>query len=416
MSGSNPFRVRNLGNPTDSTVLPSKSSIVPVLPSQPLSAPPLTPSGYPGKSSISLERALNDSSSSDEEANPFNPDLSATDSEDQITKSESSASRENDRPRPSFGSAPHRAPSTDGSSISTDHNLRSATGGLESPEHITRATSQPSSEFDVTISLGRAKDKKPPPPPKSHHGRRIGSTATAEPPQAARSRSNNRLSIHSSPGNVTPGALHPSSVSLPAAADYFLAPTEDQRATGSTDSLQRSQSQHKRPPTPPLSRRHSQMRRSKSTQSKPSSRLSMSYDSESNDSSRPPSPGPSSRTLERKRISMPPPASGDFHGMSPLGDVSLNLSPTTDSRPSSLKAGRRVSSYGSVPASSGPPPPPPPRRTRDSIARSSDLMGSKENQTPSPQPSNALDILADLTRLQKEVDDLRGHYENRKIG
>lgn len=29
-------------------------------------------------------------------------------------------------------------------------------------------------------------------------------------------------------------------------------------------------------------------------------------------------------------------------------------------------------------------------------------------------PSNALDILADLTKLQKEVDDLRGHYENRK--
>lgn len=37
-----------------------------------------------------------------------------------------------------------------------------------------------------------------------------------------------------------------------------------------------------------------------------------------------------------------------------------------------------------------------------------------ENQPPQPQPSNALDILADLTKLQKEVDDLRGHYENRK--
>lgn len=33
---------------------------------------------------------------------------------------------------------------------------------------------------------------------------------------------------------------------------------------------------------------------------------------------------------------------------------------------------------------------------------------------PVPLPSNANDILADLSRLQKEVDDLRGSYENRK--
>ena len=113
---------------------------------------------------------------------------------------------------------------------------------------------------------------------------------------------------------------------------------------------------------------------------------------------------------------MPPPSSGDFQATAPLGDISLNLSPPTNSRPSSVKAGRRVSSYGSVPGgSTGPPPPPPPRRTRDSIARSSDVMGLKENKTPTPQPSNALDILADLTKLQKEVDDLRGHYENRKV-
>jgi hypothetical protein len=29
--------------------------------------------------------------------------------------------------------------------------------------------------------------------------------------------------------------------------------------------------------------------------------------------------------------------------------------------------------------------------------------------------SNAKDILADLSRLQQEVDSLRGHYENRKV-
>lgn len=359
---------------------------------------------------------MDDSSSSNEETNPFNPVSFTSDSEEDIDGLKSSAPRENDRPQASFGSAPPRAPSTDGSSIAVDHNLQSATGIIDSSRHNIRATSHSSLELETNASPSRPKDKKPPPPPKSHHGRRIGSTTTAESSQTARSRSSNRFSFHEIPGNVTPGASHPSSVSPPSAVDYFSAPTQDQRATGSMDSLQRSQSQHKRPPTPPLSRRHSQMRRSKSTQSKPSSRLSMSYDSESNDSSLPPSPGPSSQALERKRISMPPPSSGDSQATVPLGDVSLNLSPPTTSRPPSLKAGRRASSYGNMPAGSTRPPPPPPRRTRDSIARSSDLTGSKENQTPPPQPSNALDILADLTRLQKEVDDLRGHYENRKVG
>lgn len=396
------------GNPADP--LPTNpGTFVPVLPSKPLSTPPIALNDHPGKSSIPLEREVDDSSSSDEETNPFNLVVSATDSEEEINRYKSPAPHEDDRPE-SLGSAPHQAPSADGSPISPDHNMRSATAVDSS--YAARPAARLSLELDASSPLGRAKDKKPPPPPRSHHGRRIGSTATAESSQTARSRSTNRLSIHGSSGNVTPGASHPSSVSLSAATDYFLVPG----ATGSTDSLQRSQSQHKRPPTPPLSRRHSQMRRSKSTQSKTSSRLNISYDSESNDSSLSPSPGPSSRALENKRISMPPPSSGDFQATAPLGDISLNLSPPTNSRPSSLKAGRRASSYGSVPGgSTGPPPPPPPRRTRDSIARSSDVMGLKENKTPAPQPSNALDILADLTKLQKEVDDLRGHYENRKV-
>lgn len=59
------------------------------------------------------------------------------------------------------------------------------------------------------------------------------------------------------------------------------------------------------------------------------------------------------------------------------------------------------------------PPPPPPRRGRDSNTRSSEPAAAEE--TPLPQPSNAQDILANLSQLQKEVDDLRGHYESRKV-
>lgn len=360
-----------------------------------------------------------DDSSSDQDTNPFHPNVSASDSDEDNRPNHWTAS--DDRPA-SFGPAPHQAPSPDGSStssVSPDRSMRSIRGAAPdaSPDtfqHAIIETEQPSPRLETSASPPNRRDRKPPPPPKSHHGRRISSTST-EPAQADRSRSTNRLSIHGFPSSVTSGASNPSTVSLPSTADYLSASTDDQRATEATGSLTRSHSQNKRPPTPPLSRRRSQMQRSKSTQSKHNRLTMSSYDSDSNHSSRPSSPGPSTRSLAHKRISMPPPSSGGFQPMTPLADVSLNVSPPTTSRPASLKAGRRASSYGtsgSAAGSTGPPPPPPPRRTRDSMIRSSDSVPvpKPENQPP----SNALDILADLTKLQKEVDDLRGHYENRK--
>ncbi|CAG8160706.1 unnamed protein product [Penicillium olsonii] len=411
MAGSNPFRARHLGNP-DPVLSPS--NIAPVL-SKSQVTPPAAPDGY-GKSSISLEREVDDSSS-DEDTNPFHPDLSSDSDEDNRRDHWAAP---DDRPE-SFGSTPLQAPSPDGSStssISSDRNMRSLRGAApdaspDNSQHAIRQAGQPPQRLESSASPPSRRDRKPPPPPKSHHGRRISSTTT-EAPQEARSRSSNRLSIHGSPNSVTPGASHPSTVSLPSTADFLSVSTGEQRTTEATSSLTRSQSQNKRPPTPPLSRRHSQMQRSKSTQSKHHRFTMSSYGSDSNHSSRPSSPGPSTSSLASKRISMPPPSSGSFQPTGPLADVSLNVSPPTTSRPSSLKAGRRASSYGTAGSagSTGPPPPPPPRRTRDSMIRSSDSI-----PVPGPAnqpPSNALDILADLTKLQKEVDDLRGHYENRK--
>lgn len=406
------------------SVLPSPSNVAPDIFKSQFTPP--TVSDGDGKSSIPLELEVNDSSSSSDDDNPFNPDLSASESDEHNRQTRWSAP--DDRP-PSFGSAPHQAPSPDGSSTSSsspDRNMRSIGGTApdtypspDSSHHAihVRQPVQPGSRLEASTSPPSRRDKKPPPPPKSHHGRRISST-TAEPPETGRSQSTNRLSIHGSPHSLMPGGLHPSTVSLPSTADYSGS-VDNHRATEPTGSLTRSHSQNKRPPTPPLSRRQSQMRRSKSTQSK-HHRLTMSSyerDSGSNDGSRPPSPGlstPSTRSLARNRLSMPPPSSGDFQPITPLADVPSNLSPPPTSRPSSLKAGRRASSYGTpgtAAGSTGPPPPPPPRRTRDSMIRSSDSVPPKVENQP---PSNALDILADLTKLQKEVDDLRGSYENRK--
>ncbi|KAL6237998.1 hypothetical protein BDW75DRAFT_202797 [Aspergillus navahoensis] len=255
------------------------------------------------------------------------------------------------------------------------------------------------------------RDRVPPPPPKSHHGKLISPNLNKPSPGKA----TNRVSFHGS----SPGPL--ASPRLPQEnSDYFGIPLS--HSASPADGLRRSQSQHKRPPTPPLSRRHGQMRRSKSTLSKPSSsQFSTPHNTTSGPSS------PSSRSLApslRSRDSKNDPSIHE-EANPKLGAQSENLVPNSyleetelsglGIQPNSWTTSRRASLIHHL------PPPPPPRRTRVSN-HNSDI-----NQRPSffsehradqpenfaPRPSNAKDILADLSQLQKEVDDLRGHYENR---
>lgn len=462
------------------------------------SVPTQLPNGYPKRPSSSLELETDDSTSSDEQtADPFNPDSSVSDNDNEpghdgnTQRRSSTSSALDDRPREFFGSSPHSAPSADGSTatpsfnlpfVPPTHTMRSGSeAGLESgsstpqkivPPPVTRdggqtqtSRSPPEPGTNTSPSSRANKEKKPPPPPRSHHGKRISTstnTTTNTRVNAASSsshtsppRSTNRLSYHaSSPESQVStrrtGTPNANSIGQAPGADYFSfsVSSEDQqraRAPHSShpaESVQRSasqNSQHKRPPTPPLSRRHSQMRRSKSIQSKSSgSGLTMSSrDSESTDSSRPPSPGPSTRSVassisDRKRLSMPPPSSSRSREREaeprPAPGYSLSPDslppPPTTTRSNPPPPGRRASSHGSIlsgslPSSAAPPPPPPPRRARDSSSRRSEgrpvsqVLGVED--APLPQPSNAQDILADLTRLQKEVDDLRGHYESRKV-
>ena len=416
--------------------LPATSNVAP-LPSNP-SVP--VPNGYPGKSSLSLE-VETDESSLDEQADPFNPDSSVSDNDgDDEDDAESSKGSPVlvDRPRASSGSAPHLVPS-DRSSTTPPSKLSFTPSGQKmgstaDPEAFNSAEDvvpmprprQMSSEQEQGTS--RSKDRKPPPPPRSHHGKRISIAGnTVAPSIATPPRPNHRLSYHaSSPESLTSarasGTPNASSVYNAAPGDYFSISSETRGANNSAESLHRSNSQPKRPPTPPLSRRHSQMRRSKSAQSKSSgSRLTMSsLDSESNDSSQPTSPGPSSRSVassmsqDRKRVSMPPPSGEPRPGVTepsgePRSGTTDSLSPPPSSRPNPSQAGRRASSYGSLgTGSSTAPPPPPPRRGRDSHRESDGgPVSQTTGEAPLPQPSHASDILADLTRLQKEVDDLR---------
>ncbi|KAJ5710791.1 hypothetical protein N7488_004947 [Penicillium malachiteum] len=432
MSTLNPFRrhldggaiTASTSSPTVNSTNTLASNLI-ATPAKPLPSVP----DY-GKSSLSLEIEEDDSSSSDEKlADPFNPDSSVSDSEDNLEAQNLKGSVPGDH-RDSFGSAPHSAPSTDRAGTPpakaplapNEYHVQSRFSSTESSSDedgpVTRSAA-PSHKSTSPVSQ-TSRDKKPPPPPKSHHGKRIrtpGDTTS----QSAASRLNNRLSFHSlSPESLslprtasTPSSTHPS------VPDYFSIQIENQAAVASNESLSRSHSQNRRPPTPPLSRRQNQMRRSKSTQSKSSaSRLTLSsVDYESNDSSQPPSPGFSTRSgtsslsRDRKRISMPPPPSTISSG-----GASDHLSPPTTSP--SPHHGRRASSYGNIAAASSTvaPPPPPPRRARgNSRGEGRPLSQIITPEEPLPQPSNAHDILADLSRLQKEVDDLRGHYESRHV-
>ncbi|RHZ57610.1 uncharacterized protein CDV56_102686 [Aspergillus thermomutatus] len=265
-------------------------------------------------------------------------------------------------------------------------------------------TVAPSSEFEMgpkPLAVRSAnRDKKPPPPPKSHHGKLINPSphATSSQSQSIPARPTKRFSYHGTSSetslSLTPDTP-PSGPSQPR-IDYFT-PLDDNPSPQS-ETLRRSQSQHKRPPTPPLSRRHSQMRRSKSTMSRTNlSRLSMAAGKIEVNASPPPSPGP--RTQEPRIAPPMPDEAGPSSGQCEL--------------PSS----RRASQVNPL------PPPPPPRRNRvsssHSNSRSQPTLHEQEKRAEDedfiPRPSNANDILADLSRLQKEVDDLRGHYESRKL-
>ncbi|PYH44997.1 uncharacterized protein BP01DRAFT_63666 [Aspergillus saccharolyticus JOP 1030-1] len=269
----------------------------------------------------------------------------------------------------------------------------------------------------------------PPPPPKNHHGRLIsaGSGATSSHSQTTPRQASNRFSFHGTPSepSYSPRPAQP-------VTDYFSGVETSQSAQSPpADTLRRSQSQHKRPPTPPLSRRHSQMRRSNTASAKVNP-VRRSIATEADPAAAAPSgaippPSLSSWSLHAPRTRNARLGSTQSDDSAPSSSsskrLSLQIDTSTPWNPG--EPGRAASPSPSIKRASVPnPPPPPPRRSRGSSNHSPDssrlsLRSGKAAVTAEgddyvPHPSNANDILADLTRLQKEVDDLRGHYESRK--
>lgn len=315
-------------------------------------------------------------------------------------------------PPPPTGSRTANSSSTDISQLST----RSGT--------VNKRTSVTDIDTRSLSSRSGNKEKKPPPPPKSHHGKLINNPAQPVPVESK------RFSFHDSSSETsfhTPST--PSQSSKPSVqVDYFSSvPNESQNPSQNqnpraTDTLKRSQSQYKRPPTPPLSRRHSQMKRSKSTLStkQNQNRLSLPVGSEGVKPSPPPSPGTTTTSLNPpvQRASRPLSLQTDENTLKTTSSLKEQapspLSATAESPISRTTSIRRTTSGSSSAAA---PPPPPPRRARysyDNTRPASFVQPKKTEEESSFQPSNANNILEDLSRLQKEVDDLRGRYESRQ--
>ena len=197
----------------------------------------------------------------------------------------------------------------------------------------------------------------------------------------------------------------------------------------------------KRPPTPPLARRQSQMKGKKPQQARNSSSIVFAVEDPS-----PSSPTDSQNAPSTMKAPPPPPQRNvkraSTHG-TPSSEPHLPIS-DSPRRPSAGfladlntgidRAGQRVAeppsrtpssasrasaSLNSTSGPGAPPPLPPPRRMRGLSRSSTDSQrpASSELMRPSTESSrnvsgqsNATDILADLAALQREVDALRDNH------
>ncbi|KAK2753850.1 hypothetical protein FQN55_000214 [Onygenales sp. PD_40] len=326
------------------------------------------------------------------------------------------------------------------------------------------STSEADAERRKLVAQSRQTERPKPPPPKTRHGKPIKNNVDQASP-IARSSSINSLGHRSSSSTSISSAQIPQQ-ERDSAGDINKPLPQPQLDTSipsiNTNSPQEesespllSLPQNKRPPTPPLARRHSQMKPKKSGLSRNNSaRLSLGTNALNTSSSFTSSPlktppPPPSRRKDRDSLMFPPPGTPP-HAKPPA--ISHDQPPPPPSRQrsdsnredaSDQASLRSIDTFSSAttsnkraPPHGGPPRPPPPRRTggsrasldesrpvisgsaADSVATGTDSTrrrspSSSTTTSQSQSQSHATDILADLTRLQKEVDDLRGQYEGR---
>lgn len=325
-------------------------------------------------------------------------------------------------------------------------------------------TDTPSRRVSGDMSMLERKASKPP-PPKSRRGKAIGNSSdhtSSSFPLPSVERQNSLSGSQPSINNHKP---------LPSIPTNLPHPGPGKRVAALAESSPKPAAQSRRPPTPPLTRRHSQMRKNDNPSVSRSNSARLSHPPANPSTNSPLSssafgpknpPPPPSRRVDRTSAVFPPPDHSNPSKPSSFSSSSSQPSPPfplesssgiakseleqTSERSSLHRSGssstistQRQSRLATPqpqpqPSSSShvPPRPPPPRRKgrvkSDSLSDSSPVSQKPQQQQqqqqqqpqgPSsgqgtevsagnPAPSNANDILADLSRLQKELDELRG--------
>ena len=298
-----------------------------------------------------------------------------------------------------------------------------ADGTLPSPARPTDGASSRYDENIAPVSQASAGEKRKPPPPKTRHGRLIRSVD-----EGALSASPAQSSI---PSISTSPSIHPERQPKPlprTPSEVPMTPTTTSAVSSDSTQVSTNQSsQFRRPPTPPLARRHSQMKQDKYGISRSNSaRLPINSNTlntsnlgrrTSMPKTPPPPPSPRREGALSSPTSIPPTSTYRSSSLNtpPRPPESPNDSPDNlsihRSASGSIKGFSRQSSTSNVP-----PRPPPPRRSgggsnRASLDDTRPVIPTQTEPEPVHPPSHANDILADLSKLQQEVDSLRGQYK-----
>ncbi|PGH28597.1 hypothetical protein GX50_08664 [[Emmonsia] crescens] len=311
------------------------------------------------------------------------------------------------------------------------------------------STSEADEERQKLAALPKPAERQKPPPPKTRHGKLIRTSPGQTSPLVGSASITSPNYRSASPASISSRSLAEQEngdvnkpFPQPPVDNSFVSVSPEQTYEDAENPSPLPQ--QKRPPTPPLARRHSQMKPSKSRLSRNNSaRYSMPPTNTINNSNtasplKTP-PAPPSRRKGRESSTF---SSSDTPPLLPQdrrhSSRQRSNSREDSSDKSSLRSVEAVSTISNKRASQGPPRPPPPRRgggtgSRPSLDESRPVfLGStdspaatvgiglentndtKKGPPGTPSQSHAFDILADLSRLQKEVDDLRGRYEGRK--
>ena len=351
--------------------------------------------------------------------------------------------------------------STDASSVSRQSIFEPVSGPVqESPRTSHESVLSDDERQRLVGSISIASEKNKPVPPRHRHGKLVKTnapqTVSYEDPMI--SFSDSALTSVAPVDESMPEISSKVEKPLPPLPSLLKTQLQSQDPTKSTDneirglySASEEQSpsdtaQKRSPPPPPLSRRHSQLR-AKHLASNPERSTpiteevvaeSVSQTPPIANSKVPPPPPPrraglvrghSSTSISTGASSTPISDQSSIHDAStpsakPRPPVPVNGSP-------SVSSVRRSNQTESIPVSSPMPPPPPPRRRRNSSQSSytpSQLSGQYAERirsdsgassishlamTPvSPSSEGKKDVMADLSALQREVDELREKFKD----